>query len=79
MLTLKGQYITHRSCINHNKWSFDCIYKRINIKKSSRFGKNINKIHRDVITPQFANIVCMQVSQKNPTKAPCKWSGLGLG
>ena len=56
-----GQYTAHYSCINHNDWRFNYIYKEINIKKSSRFGKNIiNQMRRDGIIPQFANIVSMQ-------------------
>ena len=56
-----GQYTAHCSCINHDDWSFDYFYKEINIKKSSRFGKNIiNQMRRDGIIPPFANIVCTQ-------------------
>ena len=36
-----GQYTAHCSCINHDEWSSNYICKEINIKKSSRFGKNI--------------------------------------
>ena len=61
MLTLNGQYIAHCSCINHDEWSIDCIYKEINVKKSSRFGKNFtNKMCREGIIQQFANVVCTQ-------------------
>ena len=56
-----GRYTAHCSCINQNDWRFNYIYKEINIKKSSRFGKNIiNQMCRDGIIPQFANIVSMQ-------------------
>ena len=43
----------------------------------SRFQKNINKMHKGVIIPQFANIVCMQVSgKKTPQKnSPVKDQG----
>ena len=51
---MAGQDTEHCSCINHDEWSFDYMYKEINIKKFSRFGKNsINKMRRDEIIPQF--------------------------
>ena len=34
-----GQYTAHCSCINHDDWSFNYIYKEINIKKSSKVRK----------------------------------------
>ena len=48
-----GQYTAHCSYINHDEWSFNYICKEINIKKSSRFGKNSLKVHRKGYLPRW--------------------------
>ena len=54
-----GKYIRQCSCINHEEWSFNEIYQLVNIKKSTRFGKNVIKKMRKVIYCRSFQMFCV--------------------
>ena len=52
-----GKNIKLCSCVNHKEWSSNEMYQSVNVKKSTRFMKNvIKKMRKYNLLSQFSNV-----------------------
>ena len=60
-----GRYKSVCSCITHAGWSYEGIWKTVNIKKSTLFGTNIIKqMRRDGFISSKSNVLCTECNRK---------------
>ena len=60
-----GRYKSVCSCITHAEWSYDGVWKTVNIKKSTLFGANITKeMRRDGFISSKSNVLCTECYRK---------------
>ena len=53
-----GKNIKLCSCVNHKEWSSNEMYQSVNVKKSTRFMKNvIKKMRKYNLLSQFSNVL----------------------
>ena len=60
-----GRYKSACSCITHAKWSYEGIWKTVNMKKSTLFGANIIKeMGRHGFISSKSNVLCTECYRK---------------